>query len=538
MTTRRDFLGNGAAAWAALGLGGCWAGARSLLPAKALAPSPNYWCTWCSQGAAFDAPVLADRSRRPKGGNATRDGIDEITAFGKGGYASFFPESRSELYLVYDDGWDVPYGAQPGQRAEFAALFPHPQRFPSFSGTPAERLAQLAKRTEDAGWRGAGLWVCVQSQAECGHPDWKGVSAEEEWKRKYDWIANAGIRYLKMDWGDHCGDVAFRRMLSRLRDEIAPDVIVEHCVCQPPLSGFDAKKGGGSGRRFVGPEDAWLRDLERQVLPFSDCWRIYDWYDPLVVPQALDRTLCDLKLAEETGSKAIVSTEDCAYLGAGLGCAFGGMRGGWKTGHGVFPDGQDNARRLREIDRAVRWARLAPAFGPTPGYQVHWSDETLSDSWQVTKENFWYAPAHGKNVVQAAPARVSRGMALPDVKQKGDAAPYVACARHPNGAVSALALPRVKDAAWVTPLADVALRATLEPGVPLGVFGRFGSLTLDAAAGRRVLAQDLADGRVHDVTDEVRFAGGKLTLPGAMLARVGKERDNDDSQPGTLVWIA
>ena len=107
MTTRRDFLGNGAAACAAFGLGGCWAGARSLLPAKALAPSPNYWCTWCAQGATFRTPLLADRSRRPEGGNATRDGIDEIAAFGKGGYASFFPESRAELFFVFDDGWNL-----------------------------------------------------------------------------------------------------------------------------------------------------------------------------------------------------------------------------------------------------------------------------------------------------------------------------------------------------------------------------------------------------------------------------------------------
>jgi len=534
MTSRRDFIAEGAA-FAGLGLGGCWAGTRSLLPDRAAVPSPNYWCTWCSQGATFASGVLADRSRRPQGGNATRDGIDEITVVAKGGFASFFPESRGELLLVLDDGWDVPYGAQPAQRAEFAAMFPHPQRFPSFTGTPVERLTQLAQRTRDAGWRGLGLWTCVQAQGACGHPDWKGLSAEEEWKRKFDWFARAGVRYLKCDWGDHCGDVAFRQMLTRLRDEIAPDVIMEHCVCQPPMSGFDAKKGGGGGRRMVGPEDAWLRDLERKILPCSDCWRIYDWYDPLVAPQALDRTLCDLKLAEETGSKAIVSTEDCAYLGAGLGCAFGGMRGPWQPHPGFFPDQQENCNRMREIDRAVRWARLAPAFGPTEGFGVRWSDETLSDSWHVTKENFWWEPAQGRDVVQAAPARIARGLPLPDVRASGER-PYVACARHPNGALSALALPRVQEGAWRTPPADVTLAVELRPGVPLGVFGRFGSLSVGARSGCRVFAQDLAGGRVHDVTDGVRFESGRLTLAGAMLERIGKECDTDASQPGALVW--
>ena len=537
MKTRRDFITD-SAAFAALGLGGCWGGTRSILPARALAASPNYWCTWCAQDAAFTAGVLADRSRRPKGGNTTRDGIDEITAFGKDGFASFFPESRSELMLVFDDGWDVPYGAQPRDCREFAAMFPHPQRFPSFKGTPAERLAELVARSRDAGWGGVGLWTCAQAQCEYDHPDWKGLSAEEEWKRKFDWFAKAGVRYLKVDWGNRCGDVAFRRMLSRVRDQVAPEVLVEHCVCQIPLSGFDEKQRGGSGRRLVGPEDAKLRDLERQILPFSDCWRIYDWYDPLVVPQALDRTLCDLKLAEETGSKAIVSTEDCVYLGVGLGCAFGGMRGPWQPHPGFFPEGQEKCLRLKELDRAVRWARLAPAFGPTDGFGVRWSEEVLSDSWRVTKENFWFAAAHGLDVVQGAPARISRGLPLPEVRTAGSATPYVACARHPNGALSALALPRVQDGAWRTPLADVTLAAELTPGVPLGVFGRFGSLAVRVQPGCRVFAQDLADGRVHDLTEEVHFESGKLVLPGALLARIGKECDTDASQPGTLVWTA
>lgn len=534
--TRRDFLSDGAA-FAALSLGGCWTGSRSILPAKPLAASPNYWCTWCSQGAFFDSGVLVDRSRRPKGGNTTRDGIDEITVFGKGGFASFFPESRSELFLVLDDGWDVPYGVEPGRPPHFAAMFPHPDRFPSFTGTPVERLTQLARRTEDSGWRGLGLWTCAQSQSEHGHPDWKDLSLEEEWKRKFDWFATAGVCYLKVDWGDHAKSVEFRRMLSRVRDEIAPDVLIEHCICQAPVSGFDEKTGKGSGRRLVGPEDAALRDLERQILPFSDCWRIYDWYDPLVIPQALDRTVCDLKLAEETGSKAIVSTEDCLYLGAGLGCSFGAMRGPGRPRLPRFIAGQEDHRRLKELDRAVRWARLAPAFGPTEGYGIRWSDETMSDTYHAVKEKTWWKPAVGRDIVQGSPARIARGLPLPEVRASGDV-PYVACARHPNGALSALALPRVREGEWRTPPADVTLAAELKPGVALGVFGRFGSLAVNVRAPSCVFAQDLAGGRVHDITDSVRVEADRLTLPGDLLMRIGKECDADASQPGTLVWVS
>lgn len=84
----------------------------------------------------------------------------------------------------------------------------------------------------------------------------------------------------------------------------------------------------------------------------------------------------------------------------------------------------------------------------------------------------------------------------------------------------------------------MTLAAELTPGVPLGVFGRFGSLAVRVQPGCRVFAQDLADGRVHDLTEEVHFESGKLVLPGALLARIGKECDTDASQPGTLVWTA
>ncbi len=502
-------------------------------------PSPNYWCTWSTQSARLPAarqtlaPLFGGDLNRP----TTRDSLCEEVLFGPEGWAGFYPESRADLYLLLDDGWDVAYGAHPHippGSAQFGAMAPDPGRFPSLSGTPGERLAELTRRVTDAGWRGLGLWVAIQSQGDMGVESWRGVTPREEWKRKIAWCAEGGVSYLKVDWGASCGDIAFRRMLTEIKNELAPDIVIEHCRCQPPVNGLN-DDGTGGGRRLVGPEDAKLREWERQVLPFSDTWRIYDWIEPLSIPQGIDRTVTDIRLAEETGAHAIVSTEDGLYLGAVLGCAFGVMRSPLRP-----PDDRNwpalPYRRLREVDRAVRWERLAPAHAQRADFRIVWSNEALFDSWQFAEGAFWFRPICGKPIRQGAPARVARGLPLPEVAAEGDA-PYVLASRNPAGPLAVAALPRIIGEKSVTPLADVRIDAALAPGVPLGVFGSFRSVTLRASAPVGALfAQDLTGGPIHDIRAAATVTDGHLVLPGDLLARIGKETDADDSLPATLVW--
>ena len=504
-----------------------------------MSPSPNYWCTWSTQSARLPAardalaPLFAGDKSRP----TTRDSLCEKVLFGPKGWTGFYPESRAGLYLLLDDGWDVAYGAHPDippGLAQFGAMTPDPGRFPSLSGTPGERLAELSRRVTDAGWRGLGLWVAIQSQGDMGIESWRGVAPREEWKRKIAWCAEGGVSYLKVDWGASCGDIAFRQMLTEIKNEIAPDIVIEHCRCQPPVNGLN-DDGTGGGRRLVGPEDAELREWERQVLPFSDTWRIYDWIEPLSFPQGIDRTVTDIRLAEETGAHAIVSTEDGLYLGAALGCAFGVMRSPLRP-----PDDRNwptlPCRRLREVDRAVRWERLAPAYAPRADFRIVWSDEALFDSWQFAEGAFWYRPVCGKPIRQGAPARVARGLPLPEVAAEGDA-PYVLASRNPAGPLAVAALPRIIGGKSVTPPADVRIGAALAPEAPLGVFGAFRSVTLRASAPVEALfAQDLAGGPVHDIRAAVPVTDGHLVLPGDLLARIGSELNGDDSMPATLVW--
>jgi hypothetical protein len=91
------------------------------------------------------------------------------------------------------------------------------------------------------------------------------------------------------------------------------------------------------------------------------------------------------------------------------------------------------------------------------------------------------------------------------------------------------------------PLADV----TLDIGTfarPVGVFGEFASLTLvttNELAGKKILAQDLAGTTPADITADVKIDGGRLTIPGATLHRVGllAAKPGDLSDPGLVLAV-
>ena len=95
--------------------------------------------------------------------------------------------------------------------------------------------------------------------------------------------------------------------------------------------------------------------------------------------------------------------------------------------------------------------------------------------------------------------------------------------------------------AVITPATEITLDAALSPDAPLGVFGDCGAVVLrDGAAGRRIRARDLAGEAAHDITSLCRREGGKVALPGDVLARIGRERNpsGDCSSPGVVVSVA
>ena len=122
----------------------------------------NYFCTWATQnrvGEEINQLRLKDPAfTGDQGSRSAREQMNEEFVFGKDGVVHLWEKVRSSLYLLLDDGWDVPYGIDPAtQISLFGSLEIDKERFPSLKGTPAERLKQMNERVIAAGWRGLGI---------------------------------------------------------------------------------------------------------------------------------------------------------------------------------------------------------------------------------------------------------------------------------------------------------------------------------------------------------------------------------------------
>ena len=543
--SRRSFLGGATGFGGLCALGGC-AGFRFCSDARCA--SPNYWCTWATQARLLDANVTSGTIAFPgdQGLPGVRDNLNEEILFGKNGWAKTqYPAVREDLLLVLDDGWDVPYGCGPHKpegTSVFGSLELDPVRFPSFKGAPAQRLAALGRRVRDEGWRGVGVWVACQPVGE-GKERFPAERVVEDLKRKLSLSAEAGVRYWKVDWGTRCYDVAYRRMMSSLRDRYAPDLQIEHCrPAGNALNGIRLGKGvsvSGCGR-LTGDEhfETCIRKSTEDILAFSDVFRIYDTITPINNATDLERAVVYAQSAERVGSRAFINVEDNVYIAACLGHATGVMRSpAWPK-----PEVEDpvyRRDRAAEVTRAIAWQREAPAFTAASGLKTMTSEAVLTDRWHFAPGCTWWSQVFGRTVEQKAPAVVARGLPLPKVKQLRGDAPFVLASRNPNGALTVGALPRLTvERGFHTPPVSVRLDVELEVGVPLAVFGTFASVSVRAqATGRRVCVRDLAGGKTRDVTDSCRFNGMWLTIDGRAI-RCWPVTENDRSIPGVRIELA
>ena len=543
--SRRDFIVTASAASAGAALG--------VAPADAGANVPNYWCTWATQARTLASYRASGELAFPgdQGTPGVRDNLSEQVLFReRGGWArTLYPKSRGELNILLDDGWDVGYGLAPANCERYGSMILDPIRFPSFGGTPAARLAALVRKVKDLGWRGLGLWVAPQAVGETWGRLLPRERALDELKRKLEWCGSSGVAYLKVDWGARDSDLEYRRRMSELSRELAPGMLVEHCrTLEVPLNGVKVEKRGGrnvvvpaSGRCEGDPGfDARVRRHAEELLKFSDVFRIYDMTEPIFTPQALERAQMLLRMAERVGGSAFVNVEDMPYLAAALGCPFGAMRAAnWpaKSGRDVVC----RHRRTGEVDRAAAWQRLAPPFRSRGDFPTRRTDATLTDSWTFTADDTWYSPVFGCTVPQSAPAVVTRGLKeFPEVADAGEGVPFVAAMLHPNGAAAVAALPRLDDErGFRVPAADVTVKApqSVLRGAPLGVFGRFRTLSLSGFAARpkSVVAADLAGGEERDVSAACGFAEGRLVVDGRLLASISSPTDLSD--PAALLRI-
>jgi hypothetical protein len=457
--------------------------------------APDYFCTWNLQGfvSSYSNP------------NDQADAMTEANLFGKGpnqNWVEMYPDARADLILVLDDTWDIPLGGGRGHPMR-GSMELDSQRFPSYRGTPAERLARLNRDVRAHGWRSVGLWVCSARAKARRDP---GVSDEAYWTERMRWSQDAGIDYWKVDWGA-MGDRDVWR-LNQLSHRVAPKLWIEH-------GGLDR-----SGARM------WLPDK-------IDIFRTYDVSVSVSIPETIRRVAQVLRYPREDHTAlGLINCEDEPYIGAGLGCVYGVMR---HSLVGNMPNGRpdkwfssefrDLKHRLDEVTRAVRWHRIAHPFGVT--------EQELIDE-NLLKES----PKDA-----GTPARISRGgLALPTVLvPPGQPAPYVLCSRHPDGEIAIATVGRNQGKTVVIPPADI----TLDAGPldrPIGIFGEYASLTLVTTApldGRRILAQDLAGRTPVDITAEVKVADARLVIPGSVIHRVGlmAAKPGDISDPGLVLAV-
>lgn len=481
----------------------------------------NYFCTWDSQ-----CDLMYTWKERPADRSA-RDAMNEDFLFGEDGLLRSFDGVREALIVVLDDGWDVPYGATDSR--VFGSLEADPERFPSLRVLPpAERLKALTKWVKQMGYRGLGLWVPSQSPSLVNGERITRTPEEERlyWEERARWCRDAGVLYLKVDWGAYSGDPAYRTMMTKCMRKYAPGLLVEHAFVGHPL--FEEDNADIPQER--------LQYLQ-QVLPASDFLRTYDVCHELKYASTIDRAAICLKAAQACQADAILNIEDTALIGAALGCTIGVMRHDLekRRKYGTLPP-----RLVSETVTALRWQRIAPPFAAGKG-SLQISDERYKDVWHCPKRapGLWPDVPEGDYYV-TAPAAIARNMPLPTVLADGEK-PYVLCSVHPdNGALCVAVTPRTfVQGVDLAPLADIRVQGG-SPEQPVGLFGRFSSLTVDfeePVEGMRVYAQSLLSDTAEDVTQRVRLSGNLLTVPGKQMLQIGTPEDPKHGIPALVMQL-
>jgi hypothetical protein len=137
------------------------------------------------------------------------------------------------------------------------------------------------------------------------------------------------------------------------------------------------------------------------------------------------------------GRQSLLNGDAESLVSASLGCLIGVMRApltglrpkirdaGMSEARDVdlfFAGNRQAKKRMDEVDRIVRWGRLAPPFGAraAAGTDMRRDGVPLCDHWAFEPGDTWKRDAWGKTVKQCAPARVTRGgLPLPSVVRAG-----------------------------------------------------------------------------------------------------------------------
>ena len=480
-------------------------------------PSPDYYCTWQTQ----------QYYTNDGGSGAQRANMVETNMFGKEAYQSwtdFYQNARADLYFVMDDSWDIPLTGD--QAGYFGSLILNSERFPSYAKAGIanqDALKNLNTTIKDKGWKGLGGWVCAQEA-----PGFiNGKSPEEYWTERAKWANYSGFAYWKVDWGKKIYDYNFRKMLTDIAHQYAPNLTVENAQ-------------------------------NDSVIPVSDVFRTYDVPAILSIPMTMKKLKNTLApFTTGNGYKGLICAEDEVYIAAALGCTMGVMRhpmaGNLPNGKPdpSFPEIHRNIKtKIDEVTRAVRWHRIAPAFGVNAA-ETYIDSVKLKDFWNIENmsseiESWWFESWTGfkkiGNVIsESGPARISRGIPLPLVKpdENGDV-PFVVAAKNPGGAVSIATSGRTRDRKYWIPYCDISINS--DSATVFGIFGYYKSLTLNTTldlTNIKIKVQDLAGKVVKDITNRIIKDAKKIIIPGKVITEIGtgEQTPGDTSDPGLVLII-
>ena len=478
-------------------------------------PSPDYYCTWQTQ-------LYATSDGKPP---AQRAVLGEHALFAEEkpfGWAYFYEKARNDLFFVMDDSWDV---SPAGEKDAFGSLILDAEKFPEATTgaqTNGEALLRLSERIRALGWKGLGGWVCAQKASR-----FADIPDEDYWKQRLLEADASGFSYWKVDWGKRGTDAAFRRMLTELGRQYAPNLVMEHAMV-------------------------------KEVLPDVDVFRTYDVPALMSIPMTLSKLCAFADITRGDGNTmSLLNCEDEVYIAAAGGFSMGVMRhpyaGAFLNGRAdmSFPAVHRNIKtKMYEVLRAVRWHRIAPAF-PFDGASLCIDKRLLRDTFRFEKREeeleAWWADAPilrdawtADGISVSAPARIARGCALPSIvpNEEGDM-PYVIASRNPNGAYAVATLGRTKARRYAIPKCDISL--AIENADTIGVFGQYKKLTLetDGTNVTSVLMQDLAGDFAYDVTAHVRMEEKRVEIPGEWIERIGTvtQPRGDTSEPGVLIRL-
>ena len=111
----------------------------NLIPKKPC-EAPNYWCTWALQNYIYGQGQETIDLNEIEGNIGAKHGrthLNEDLLLRKGGWAKkLYPSIREDLFILLDDGWDVPINTPVDSKSFFSSFYLDEEKFPSFVTSP------------------------------------------------------------------------------------------------------------------------------------------------------------------------------------------------------------------------------------------------------------------------------------------------------------------------------------------------------------------------------------------------------------------